>query len=297
MARSQARIHTSVWRNPDFTALPRSTQGLYWMLLSQPDVSLAGVAPLVERRWRKLSTDKPDDLDTDLDLLSEHGFVVVDEDCGEVWIRSFVRYDGVLASEKTRAGMWSAYKGIMSCRIRVAFLAGIGAENTLEARERDWVSEADLKVENPPSDTPSDTPSPRARADSDSTSYSTSDNKTPRVPPDGEDTPDETEQQFAKWWEAWPDRNGKKRNMGKALSAFKALSIEQRRRAWTGAKNYAASGEGPMDAFRFLRKDTAGDFPFDDWQTPGKRASGQGQRASPHAHTVSEFTESGRVQP
>ena len=51
MARTEARIFTSIWRDEHFLALPRSAQGLYMFLLSQDDLTYCGVMPLRERRW------------------------------------------------------------------------------------------------------------------------------------------------------------------------------------------------------------------------------------------------------
>ena len=51
MPRTEARIFTSIWRDEDFVALPRSAQGLYMFLLSQDDLAYCGVLPLRERRW------------------------------------------------------------------------------------------------------------------------------------------------------------------------------------------------------------------------------------------------------
>ena len=51
MARSEARIFTSIWKDPDFLALSPSAQRLYMFLLSQDDLTYSGVMPLRERRW------------------------------------------------------------------------------------------------------------------------------------------------------------------------------------------------------------------------------------------------------
>ena len=51
MARSEARIFTSIWKDEDFLALPPSAQRLYMFLLSQDDLTYCGVMPLRERRW------------------------------------------------------------------------------------------------------------------------------------------------------------------------------------------------------------------------------------------------------
>lgn len=75
---------------------------------------------------------------------------------------------------------------------------------------------------------------------------------------------------FEKWWDAYPQRNGKKVGKGNARAEFKKLTWEQRRRAYWGAVNLAKSDTLPKDPERFLRKSSkGGEFPFDDWQQPG----------------------------
>lgn len=88
--------------------------------------------------------------------------------------------------------------------------------------------------------------------------------------PDQPPEPDEAADTFEHFWSIYPARNGKKRGRGNALIEWRKLSIEQRRRAYVGARNLAASDEMPKDAERFLRRSKGGkgDFPFDDWQEP-----------------------------
>jgi hypothetical protein len=174
MARSEARIRSAVWRDGDFTSLPRSTQGLFWMLLSQPDVTLAGVLPFVPGRWSTLSGD--DDVNGDLETLEAARLVVVDRGTGEVLIRSFTRHDGVLRSEKTKAGMWAAWAAMFSPGLRARFLDQLEESVLDEAVERGWVTRKALEdalshkpedgVSDVVSDESDDGVSPRARAES-----------------------------------------------------------------------------------------------------------------------------------
>ena len=87
-------------------------------------------------------------------------------------------------------------------------------------------------------------------------------------PADDDASPDDAQQTFEQhFWPIYPDTNGRKPEKGKALTQWRKLTVEQRRRAVIGARNLAASDTVPKYAHRFLRKDTAGEFPFDDWQT------------------------------
>jgi hypothetical protein len=88
------RIFASIWTDPDFTTLTAHAQRLYLLLVTQPDVSHAGVLPLTERRWARLA------LDTDLDSvraavteLIHRRFIVTDETTEEVLIRSYIKWD------------------------------------------------------------------------------------------------------------------------------------------------------------------------------------------------------------
>jgi hypothetical protein len=84
------------------------------------------------------------------------------------------------------------------------------------------------------------------------------------------DEPDPVEESFEQFWRIYPDRNGRKVGRGNALIEWRKLTLDQRRRAYIGARNLAASDQLPKDAERFLRraKGGKGDFPFDDWQQP-----------------------------
>lgn len=181
--RKEARISTAVWRNRSFTSLPLACQGLYWMLLSQPDVSMCGVLPYLPGRWEAMCGSE--DIDKALGILEDAGTVVVDRDTSEVLIRTFVRHDGVLRSPKTRAGMWKAWDSVLSDKLRAVILDQ-ASSHVEEAVSEGWVTRrevesvppydpaeppengvADTPPDTPPEtkqDTPSDRGSPRARA-------------------------------------------------------------------------------------------------------------------------------------
>lgn len=83
-----------------------------------------------------------------------------------------------------------------------------------------------------------------------------------------DDAPDPVEDSFEQFWDIYPQRNGKKVGKANALIEWRKLSLDQRRRAYIGARNLAASDTMPKDPERFLRrgKGGKGDYPFDDWQ-------------------------------
>jgi hypothetical protein len=120
----------------------------------------------------------------------------------------------------------------------------------------------------------------------------------PPLRPDGRTEPDDAEETFEQFWTIYPERDGRKRGKGNALVEWRKLTIEQRRRAYVGARNVAGSGDDkPKDAERFLRRTKGGDFPFDDYQTSvtvnGRRKGGP----APPAGRDADFAEgwSGRV--
>jgi hypothetical protein len=97
MAREHARILTRIWSDTDFCALPIADQRLYFQLLSQKNLSQAGVLPLQLRKLAKGSAETTeDDVVATLKRLEAARFVFVDADTEEVLIRSFIRNDGVM---------------------------------------------------------------------------------------------------------------------------------------------------------------------------------------------------------
>lgn len=101
MARSYARIMTAIWRDKDFRALASGPQRIYLLLVTQPDISAAGVLALRPRRWADMAYDTAiGDVRSCLRALESARFVVVDWETEEVLIRSFVRWDGGYNNEK-----------------------------------------------------------------------------------------------------------------------------------------------------------------------------------------------------
>lgn len=103
MARDYARIMTAIWRNKEFRALSEQQQRAYLFLVTQPDISAAGVLPLRVRRWADCSsTSTPDGLAQVFKELEAGRFIVVDWDAEELLIRSFIRWDGGYNNPKRR---------------------------------------------------------------------------------------------------------------------------------------------------------------------------------------------------
>lgn len=118
MARTYAKLLSSIWQDTDFTRLPASAQRLYLLLVSQRTINLCGVIDLTPRRWASCAHDTtPDDVDEDLAALEQARFVVIDPDTDEVWVRSFIKHD-VAGSGNVVKGFWSDHDEVVSAHLR-----------------------------------------------------------------------------------------------------------------------------------------------------------------------------------
>ena len=161
MARTESRTKCSIWRDKDFLALSDSAQLLYWRLYSQPTISLCGVLPLTVHRWAGMSaTASVEGVRAALDELASapRPFIVIDDDSEELWVRSFVRNDGVLNSPKTREAAWNQLDAIVSSIIRPLAEQALGSHAGPGAK----APESPNAQANTLWDTPSDTPRERA---------------------------------------------------------------------------------------------------------------------------------------
>lgn len=83
---------------------------------------------------------------------------------------------------------------------------------------------------------------------------------------------------FEDFWLTYPRRNGKRLNKQPAQGYWKKLTIEEKRAAWRGARNYATDVEAGLqtakDAFRWLR-----DHCWTEWQEYSAPLSPQGSPA------------------
>lgn len=120
MARSHGKILVDVWLDPDFIAMDVAAQWAYFMLLSQPKLTLVGSIDYRPNHWAEfspaLTTAAVDDAVT---ALEAHRFVCVDRGTEELLVRSMTRHDGLRAgNSKLLKGLWSAWKGIASVGLR-----------------------------------------------------------------------------------------------------------------------------------------------------------------------------------
>lgn len=107
--RKEARLFTSIWDDEAFRALEPEPQRMYMFLLSQKDLNYCGVIALRERRWARnakgLTVDqvmddlaalaRPQQTGSPLAEGFQKPFVVIDEETGELLVRSLVRNDRI----------------------------------------------------------------------------------------------------------------------------------------------------------------------------------------------------------
>lgn len=123
MARTFGKLLCEVWDDPkheDFLTLSSDAKVLYWAFCSQRDITAAGVVPLTPRRWRKWFGGDAAAPERALDELVDHGFVMIDDDTAEVWVRSFLNHDGRLDNSNLAKSVHTAVAIIRSEALRRA---------------------------------------------------------------------------------------------------------------------------------------------------------------------------------
>lgn len=128
MARTHARILTTIWSDRDFLALREGPQRMFMLALSQPGISACGVVSYTPKRWAKLAADSTPKAVArsvaELEL-SPSRFVIVDLDTEELLIRTFAKGDGVLLQPNMVKAMWRAASEIVSATVLGGFVEGL----------------------------------------------------------------------------------------------------------------------------------------------------------------------------
>ena len=123
MARDRANIRTDMIGDDRYRELTRDEQWLYKLLLVHPTLTYAGVAEW--RPGRLASTAAGTTADEIRQIgagLQSKYFVYIDSDTEEVFIRSFVKHDGLLKQFRLPISMANDYAGIASQAIREFFV-------------------------------------------------------------------------------------------------------------------------------------------------------------------------------
>ena len=113
------RVMRSIWTDPDWLELPSRSKMIYLQLISQANISKAGVLPTVPRRWASMYPDlEVDDILAAIEDLTVAGFVLVDEDTEELLVRTYMRYDEMYAQPNGRKAIAAATDEIVSGTLR-----------------------------------------------------------------------------------------------------------------------------------------------------------------------------------
>lgn len=101
--RNYAHIRCAIWDDPEFLALSEAAQRAYFLLITQSDISAAGVLRMWTPRWAAMSrTSTEESLKSALHELKVAHYIVPDWVTGELLVRSFVKWDGGYNNQKRR---------------------------------------------------------------------------------------------------------------------------------------------------------------------------------------------------
>lgn len=225
MARSHAKILTSIWQDEDFVGLSAAAQRMYFVLISQPKLSTCGVVDYMPSRLARTCRGMDaGSVEAAVTELEQHRFVIVDHSTDEVMIRTFVRNDGVCHRWQMVVSMWSAWGNVLSERIRLAIVveAPIESWETPKATPPDDALAMRLRVDcqsGSQSGSQSDS-DPQQLTTTTTTTTTTSttpaacpsaliDDDPPAVTAPVADAPRDTNRRFDEFWEIYPRKIGK----------------------------------------------------------------------------------------
>lgn len=123
MARQYGRILTSVWSDPDFKELDGESQRVYFLILSQPELTMCGTLTPAVARWSTMSKNGSiRSIKASLLTLAHAAYLVTDDTTDELWVRTFAHHDLNLKIPNVWVGMSNAFVTIASERVRTQFL-------------------------------------------------------------------------------------------------------------------------------------------------------------------------------
>lgn len=119
MARSYAKMFLSVWDpGSDFLDLSPDAQWLYWVLVSHPMLTPAGVLPLQPRKWAQKARGMTVRRVTAALAELAGNKVIVDDNTEEVMIRTFIRWDTGWKTPNIRKAIEASVTRIESNELR-----------------------------------------------------------------------------------------------------------------------------------------------------------------------------------
>ncbi|WP_333810774.1 hypothetical protein [Timonella senegalensis] len=119
MAREYAKVKAGIWQDDDFRALPIHAQHLYFVILTDPELSYCGVTDWRPKRIlpRAAGWDM-ETLEAAAAILVDRRLLVVDVDTEEVLVKSFLRHDGVMMHNKLCVSAMNSYAAVASNLLR-----------------------------------------------------------------------------------------------------------------------------------------------------------------------------------
>lgn len=118
MSRTYATIDAGIWSDAEFCDRTAGAQRTYFMLITQTDITACGTLPLTLRRWSSTCAEK--DLAAWLIELTDHRFVLIDEDTEELLVRTFVKWDGGYKHPRRLQAVVATARAIRSAPLRTA---------------------------------------------------------------------------------------------------------------------------------------------------------------------------------
>lgn len=113
------KIFKRAWGDTDFKRLATGEQLLYFKLISQPDISLAGVLTYAPNRWSGQTAGlSVADIERGCQALVAKDYIIVDLDTQEVLVRSYIRNDLGWRSPRTMVGVANAVGRVLSPLLR-----------------------------------------------------------------------------------------------------------------------------------------------------------------------------------
>lgn len=113
------KIFKRAWGDPDFKSLTAAEQLLYLKLISQPDISLAGVLTYAPTRWATQTHGLVvADIEQTFVGLAGKNYAISDLDTQEVLVRSYIRNDLGWRSPRTMIGIANAVGRVLSPTLR-----------------------------------------------------------------------------------------------------------------------------------------------------------------------------------
>jgi len=135
MIRTSCRIPTAIWTDPQVRQLDIGHQWMLFLLATQPDLSPAGVLPLVISRWVGDAADATtESVRMGLIGLIAYDLITVDELTAEVWVRPWVRWQRQYPNPKNAAAILASVSEVASPTIRRELTVDLSTLGLVERR-------------------------------------------------------------------------------------------------------------------------------------------------------------------